>query len=108
MLGLLLLYFVGKSFYKLAEIYNKSKWTFAIVGIVSYYAGAILGGIIVGVVILSLDPYSNLSELFYSLIGIPFGLLTWWGLYYFLKKQWSKKGNPINQDILDDTLLDDI
>ena len=108
MLGLLLLYFIGKSFYTLAEIYNKSKWMFAIVGIASYYAGAILFGIIVVAIILYFDPYTELSDVFYNLIGIPFGLLTWWGLYYFLKKSWSKKGIPSNQDILDEGLFDDV
>ena len=107
MLGILLLYFIGKSFYKLAEIYDKSKWAFAIVGIASYYGGTILGGIIVGVLVAIFDPYADFSELSYSLIAIPFGLLTWWGLYYLLKKQWSKKGVQTNHDVLDEGLFDD-
>ena len=34
MLGLVLLYWIGKYFYKLAEEYDKSKWGFAILGLV--------------------------------------------------------------------------
>lgn len=107
MLGLLLLYFIGKSFYRLAEIYDKSKWTFAIMGIAAYYAGSFIGGLIVGIIVLSFDPYSEISELVYGLIATPFGLLTWWGLYHFLKKNWSKKGVQTNHDVLDEGLFDD-
>jgi hypothetical protein len=37
MLGILLFYFIGKSFYKLAEIYDKSKWTFAVLGVATFF-----------------------------------------------------------------------
>jgi hypothetical protein len=35
MLGLILIYFVGKAFYDLAGLHGKSQWGFAILGIVS-------------------------------------------------------------------------
>ncbi len=44
MLGLFLLYFIGKIFYQLAEAHNKNKWVFAILGVIAYYAGTFLGG----------------------------------------------------------------
>jgi hypothetical protein len=101
MLGILFLYFIGKSFYRLAEIYNKSKWTFTVLGIAVYFVGNF------GVqlfIIYVLGYYEN--PLGIALVGIPFGLLAWWGLYYYLKKEWSKKGKPTNQDVLDEGLFD--
>jgi len=107
MLGILLLYFIGKSFYRLAEIYNKSKWTFAIVGIATYYAGTVVGALLIGPLIVYYASYSYITDMVYGLIGIPFGLLAWWGLYTYLKNDWSKSRKPKNHDILDEGLFDD-
>jgi hypothetical protein len=46
MLGLFLLYFIGKSFYELAHEYDKSRWGFAIAGVVAYYFGTFVAGIL--------------------------------------------------------------
>lgn len=102
MLRILLIYFIGKSFYKLAEIYNKQKWVFAILGIATYYAANFALQLFV---IYILDYYENPMGI--AILGIPFGLLAWWGLYYYLKKEWSKTGKPTNQDVLDEGLFDD-
>ena len=51
MLGFVLLYWIGKYFYELAEVYNKSQWRYAILGIVVYYGGIGLFGIIIGIVL---------------------------------------------------------
>ena len=56
MLGLLLLYFVGKYFYNLAKEYNKSNWGFAILGIVVYYGGIIIFSFIIGIVAEIISP----------------------------------------------------
>ena len=50
MLGLVLLYWIGKYYYKLAEVYNKSQWGFAILGIVVYYAGIVVFAFAVGII----------------------------------------------------------
>ena len=44
MLGFILLYWIGKYFYKLAEKYQKSEWGYALLGIGSYYGGILLAG----------------------------------------------------------------
>lgn len=102
MLGLILLYFIGKSFYKLAEIYGKSKWTFAILGIVVYYAANFATQLFI---IYVLEYYENPIGI--ALAGIPIGLIAWWGLYEYLKKEWAKTGKKKSHDILDDGLFDD-
>lgn len=107
MIGLLLIYFIGKAFYELAFEHNKSPWGFAIIGIVCYYAGSFVGGIILGVIgiLAGSDFVSTTPDILLSLMGVPFGLLFCWGLYVILKKNWSKK-QAIGSEALDSNLID--
>lgn len=100
MLGLVLLYFIGKSFYTLANTYNRSPWGFAILGVVAYYgANFAFQLLLIFILEVDLDPY------LIAVISIPFGLLAWWGLYTYLKKQWEI--NPVRKssDVLDDGMF---
>jgi hypothetical protein len=92
MLGLVLIYFIGKYFYKLAEEFGKNKWGFAILGVVSYYGGAFLGGIILGLISIVWDGFEveYMSDMQLGLMAIPFGLLMCFGAYTLLKKIWTK------------------
>jgi membrane protein DedA with SNARE-associated domain len=97
MLGLILLYWIGKYFYKLAEEYDKSKWGFAILGIVVYYVGTFLFAIILifGAEIFSPGYFDDVNEKLIDFICLPFGLLSCYLLYCYLKKTWEKnKPNP--------------
>ncbi|GAB5400405.1 MAG: hypothetical protein Aureis2KO_19900 [Aureisphaera sp.] len=103
MLGLVLIYFIGKNFYTLAEKHNRSKWGFAVLGVVSYYAGAFIFGILLGIYIelwgsMSIDDYSDLALGF---MAMPFGILTCIGLYQILKRIW-KKETKVDEDLIDD------
>jgi len=49
MLTILFIFFIGRHFFTLAEEYNKNKWLFAIIGVVVYYVGSAIGGIIMSV-----------------------------------------------------------
>lgn len=104
MIGLLLLFFIGKAFFKLAEQYKKNKWLFAILGIVSYYLGVFLGGIIIalGYELYETDSIDNLNDTVLGLMALPFGVLICWGFYKLLVKQWE--GVSLNTD---DTILDE-
>src|SRR5687768_11217669 len=97
MLGLVLLYFAGKAYYDLAATHGKSKWTFAIIGVVSYYAGLFIGGIGVGVVYEVVSPGSleETNEMWLGVIAIPLGILTCWGLYKMLQSNWSKASKRV-------------
>lgn len=103
--GIALLYFIGKAYYSLAERHEKSKWGFAILGIASYYFGIFLfGGIVVGVFyeIIMSKSVEDVDETVLTLIAIPFGGLTCWGLYKILDRQWSKpKVFSVPEEILD-------
>lgn len=108
MLGLLLVYFIGKKFYDLAGIYEKSQWGFAILGVVSYYLGASVGGMFsfIAADLLGTMPVEEMNQLVLGLIAIPFGLFSCFICYKILNKRWSSQtvaGN--NADILDEEIF---
>ena len=107
MLGLFLIYFIGKSFYDLAFEFHKSQWGFAILGVVSYYTGTIVVGLVVGLLIEFgvIPSLSGLPDLVLNLMAMPFGLLACWGLYHLLKSQWSKAPARQETDALDTDLI---
>lgn len=93
MLGLVLLYWIGKYYYKLAEKYNRSRWGFAILGIATYYFGIIFFGLIIAVILEILAPvfFENLSELAFSLLSLPLGIFSTYSLYKLIEKRWEQK-----------------
>jgi len=97
MLGLLLIYFIGKKFYDLALEFEKSEWGFAILGVVVYYAGTFVAGFVIG--IWNLDAIETMSDITLGLIALPFGVLSCVGLYYFLNNSWKKNKVVNNSDI---------
>ncbi len=100
MLGILLIFFIGNYFYKLAKKFNQNKWLFAILGIVIYYVGTLIGGFIFGL----LDALVGLgidwdNTLILSLIAIPFGIGAAVLFYYILNKKWSKSVVLVESEI---------
>lgn len=107
MLGLVLLYFIGKWFFTLAETHKRNKWLFAVLGVVMYYAGTFIAGIAIGLYTVSTGDESilEMNSIVLSLIAIPFGLLAAWGFREILKRSWEK--NPLeDQMILDSDIAD--
>ena len=99
MLGLLLIYFIGKYFYDLAAEFEKNKWLYAILGVVMYYVGTFIGGLILGV----LDALMELgidwdNNLLLGLLGLPFGIAASY-LFYYLLKSWSKSVVLVKDEI---------
>ena len=92
MIGLILLYFIGKRFYTLAETHKQNKWLFAVLGVVTYYAGTLVFGVILGVIdgILELGVDWD-NNILMVLFALPIGLLSCYVFYYLLEKNWSKK-----------------
>lgn len=101
-IGLVILYFIGKYFYKLAEQFNKNKWLFAVLGIVVYYAGTFIGGIILGILdaLIGFD-FDWDNDIALGLIALPFGLATAYLFYFILKKQWEKSFVIVEDEIQD-------
>lgn len=97
MLGLVLLYWIGKYFYKLAEEYDKNKWGFAILGVVVYYSGIILFSVIIGILAEIFSPgiLDTFNDSLFGILMLPFGILSCYLLYKYLEKTWEKnKPNP--------------
>jgi hypothetical protein len=94
MLGFLFIYLIGKYFYKLAEDHQENKWLYAIIGVIVYYAGTAVGGLILGFVFLFTNTNFDWDNtILTSLIAIPFGLGADYLFYIVLRKMWSKKEN---------------
>ena len=110
MLGLLLLYFLGKVYYDLAEKHGKSKWGFAILAAVIYYAGTMLGGIFYGALYVWQDKEQELMAMNDTVLGImaiPFGVALWGLGYFLLKRYWEKQETTsLSSDTLDDLFMD--
>ena len=98
MLGIFLIYYIGKTFYKLAEKFNKHAWGFAVLGVVSYYLGTIIAGLTAG--IFAGIYMIEIPDIVAMFITLPFGIFACWGFYSLLKKQWSKKPK-MNEVLLD-------
>jgi hypothetical protein len=103
MLAILLIYFVGKAFYDLAHEHGKNRWGFAILGVVSYYAGVLLTGIILALLTEFgvTDIFEGLSDFLIGLIAIPIGVLACWGLYKLLENNWENQPKGGSNDALD-------
>lgn len=88
MVGLLLLYFVGKAFYALSERHNRSKWGFAILGVGSYYLGTFIGGFVVAILyeVVLEQSIDDMNDMLLGLMALPFGVLACWGFYKILEK----------------------
>lgn len=109
MVGLILLYFVGKAFYDLAGINNKSEWLYAILGVGSYYAGLFLGSILVAIGYeLFIGSIDEVNDTLLGFLGLPFGVLVCWGYYRLLKGRWEKKDTiaASAEEALDGHLID--
>ncbi len=92
MLGLFFIYFIGKYFYELAEKYQKNKWVYALLGVLSYYMGAFITGFFLGLLMLIFNSnfLDSLSSLELNFLALPFGILTTFLFYIILRKNWSK------------------
>lgn len=102
MLGLALLYFIGKYYYNLAGNHDKNKWGYAILGIAAYYVGAIILGMILGIIIefSTNSSVEDMNPLILGLIGLPFGAGTTALVYHLLKKNWDKN-KKIDLDMIE-------
>lgn len=101
MLGLVLIYFIGKRFYDLAITHQKSPHLFGVLGVVSYYAGTFILGFVL-VLLLGVDAIEEMDQLFLGLAALPAGLLSCYIFYKVLENSWNKTQLSTHTDILDD------
>jgi hypothetical protein len=109
MVGLILLYFVGKAFYDLAGKNGKGQWLYAILGVISYYGGSFVGGILlaIGYELFMDGSIDDLNDTLLGVLALPFGVLACWGFYHLLKNHWTRKETfAPPEEILDANLMD--
>lgn len=107
MLGILLLIYIGRTFYKLAFDYEKdNKWLYPVLAIVTFYAGTFIAGLVIGLIyVLNGNTIDIMDNFLLSIIGIAVGAGFCWGLYAILKYNWEKNSKlNSNANILDDDL----
>lgn len=107
MLALILIFFVGKYFFDLAGRYNRSEWGYAILGVISYYAGTFIIGIIVGVLgeFAVINDVENIPSVVLTILAIPSGALTSFLLYRYLENRWDKPTYEPPSEVLDSDLI---
>lgn len=88
MLGILLIYWIGKRYYTLAHDYHKSPWAYTILAIAIYYGTQVVFGIILYVAMP--ESFSEDSNLGINLLGVALGLLMWYLVYEYLSKKWDR------------------
>ena len=102
MLGILLIFFIGKYFYELAQDYYKHRWLYAILGIITYYVGTMVGAFCVAI---GSDLFGwdiNFEDTWtLTLIAIPFGLLFTVVLYFLLRRNWKSSVVEVKDEIED-------
>ena len=107
MLGIII---VAVVFSKLAGKYNKSKWGYAILGLVTYYGSMFIYGIIYALILISINPNVTEEEIdsdwTLKLTGIAFGILVAYLLHHFLEKNWKK--NRENEQLNIDDIGKDV
>lgn len=108
MFGLFLIYFIGKSFYELANKFEKKAWPYVVLGIISYYAGSFLVGVVLGIAQL-IFPFStdDYPAVVWNIIALPFGVLSCWGTYKYLEWKWGKKNSFDTEETLDGSLINE-
>jgi len=111
MIGLILLFAIGKYFYKLAQEFEKSPpFGYAILGIVVYYGGMFLFLITLGITLNIIAPDSMFIEdgndLVLGIMAMPCGVLCCWLLSKYLRKRWTKTpvSSALRHDVLDQGL----
>jgi hypothetical protein len=104
MLGLVLIYWVAKKFYDLADYHNRSQWGYAFMGIGIYFGAQLLFGLFLEIFspgfIESLDKSAGFGL---DLLGMAIGALFWYlALQYFTKKwenQYDSESNNMDSEI---------
>ena len=105
MLGFLLIYFLGRSVYRLAERYGKNKWLHAVISVLAYYLGTAVAGVVFYLVAQSNGTdVDDMSDMAVNLAALPVGLLFWW-LYKLLLRQRWERSPAIDTELLDADLM---
>lgn len=107
MLSLILIYFIGKAFYDLADSHHRHKWGMALAGLAAYFGSQLLLGIVLAIIfgIDAEDRIMGMNDFLLNIICIVVGAIATWVLYVVLKNNWTKNQKLEDQELLDHDLL---
>ncbi len=88
MLGIFLIYWIGRKFYDLAFLHHRSQWGWAIFGIIIYFVSQIIFGMLIGIVAPNLLNDTG-GSFVVNILGIGIGLGVWFIVFKFLEKSWD-------------------
>nr|WP_294787854.1 hypothetical protein [uncultured Flavobacterium sp.] len=96
MIGILFIYWIWKAFTNLAVQYEKNKWGYFGIGMVSYYGGTLLSGFIVGLLsaftggleVVDDEGFKNEG---WSILFVLCGGLACYGVYKLLESKGEKE-----------------
>ncbi|CAC9973371.1 hypothetical protein [Flavobacterium panici] len=96
MIGIIFIYWIWKSFSDLATEYNKNKWTYALIGLASYYGTTLVAGFIYGACVFFINGVDGVNDENYNSIGwnllfVLLGGLACYGVYSLLKSKGEKE-----------------
>lgn len=104
MLGLILIYFVGRNYFELAHEHNRPAWLFAILGVLTFFFGQFfLGTIVATLIVSSTGAISDGTYLLVSVISIACGAAAIWFMYKRLESFWKANPKPSKsgRDLID-------
>ena len=72
---------------------QNTAWVYPILGIVSYYAGGFIGGVIIAIFmeLTGSGSIEHMSDITLTILSIILGVISCLGFYHLLKKSWKKK-----------------
>ncbi|GAA3753604.1 MULTISPECIES: hypothetical protein [Flavobacterium] len=96
MIGILLIYWIWKGYTNLALEYDKNKWGYFGIGIVSYYGGTLVAGFLVGILAVLIRGVENVNDDSFSnpgwnILFVLFGALACYGVYKLLESKGEKE-----------------
>lgn len=104
-MDLLIIGGLGKAFYDLANDFEKNKWLFAIIGVISFYIFTFFVGVSSAIVFSTNGDFSEstitMLGYFATIISLIFSLI----LYVILKKRWETDRRTKKTGLLDDNLI---
>ncbi|MEM6344809.1 MAG: hypothetical protein AAF927_13040 [Bacteroidota bacterium] len=103
MLLYIVLFIVGRFFYKTANDNDKNGWAHGILSIVVFFIGTNVASILIVLAFSAFaDDATDLpGEFSLIFMALPFGFLACWGLYKLLFYNWSKE-EKFNENIIDE------
>lgn len=99
MLGIIIIYWIGRKYYDLAVRCNKSPWSWAIYAILIFYGSQIMFGVLVAL----FSPETNFetNEVILNILGIAISGIVWFSVYKLLEKRWEKIDPNTYEDLID-------